>query len=52
MINVSVRRLLACGGGLLAGGVLGAEFIAPDGSVKGSIAGLGVGLLVAALVRD
>ena len=51
MVDVGVRRVMACGGGLLAGGVLGAELLAPDGSVKGMLAGLGVGLLVAALVR-
>ena len=51
-INTGVRRLLACGGGMLAGAVLGGQFIAPDGSIKGLLAGLGVGLLLAALVRD
>jgi len=51
-INSGVGRLMACGGGMLSGGVLGGAFIAPDGSVKGLLAGLGVGLLVAAVVRD
>ena len=52
MFDVGIRRLLACVGGLLAGGVVGAEFIADDGAIKGLVAGLGVGLLFAALVRD
>ena len=51
-LNTVVRQLLACIGGMLSGAVLGAEFISPDGSVKGTLAGLGVGLVVAALVRD
>lgn len=51
MVSAGTRRLMACGGGVLAGGVLGPAVLAPDGSVKGMLAGLGVGLLVAALVR-
>lgn len=51
-MTTAVRRLLACSGGLLAGAVLGAELMSPDGSVKGMFAGLGVGLLVAALVPE
>lgn len=50
--NVAVRRLLACAGGLLAGAVLGADLITPDGSIKGMFAGLGIGVMFAAVVRD
>lgn len=49
--NTAVRRVLACAGGMLSGAVLGPELVAPDGAVKGLLAGLGVGLMVAALVR-
>ena len=51
-MNAGDRRLLACCGGLLAGAVLGAEFIASYGAIKGLLAGIGVALLFAALVPD
>jgi hypothetical protein len=51
-INAHVRRIVACGGGILAGTVVGSEFSASDGDVKGILAGLGVGLLFATLVPD
>lgn len=50
--NTAVRRVLAGAGGMLCGGVLGSELLSPDGSVKGAVAGLGVGLVAAALVRE
>ena len=50
-VNSAVRRLVACAGGMLSGSVLGDELLPPDGAVKGLLAGLGVGLLFAALVR-
>ena len=50
--NVAVRRLLACAGGMLAGAVLGEDLVTPDGSIKGMFAGLGDGVMFAAVVRD
>ena len=50
--TLGVRRVVACAGGMLTGAVLGDELLAPDGSVKGLVAGLGIGLLVVACLRD
>ena len=52
IFDVLIKRLFVLSGGSLAGSILGAEFISPDGLIKGCAAGIGVGMIAVAFINS